>query len=111
MVVMNHMHRLLFVIVFLVGCSDSYQEKRFLFEPLEFDGNSFVLISERVNKEHFDNVEIVLNYYEIDYQRTGPTEIEIPNGLAPEILMNFSGKAENHIWLEQREGKPESENN
>ncbi len=91
------------LLVLLIGCSDPLEEKEYYFKPLEFDGNGFVVINSLATKEHYDKVEKVLAFYEIDFQRIDETKIKLTKGLLPEELMNISKKAEDKVWMEQRE--------
>jgi len=99
---MNNIVRVIFLSIILVACGNSIKEKRYTFEPLMFHGNDFVVVNERINKEHYDKVEVVLAFYNVKYERKAATEIIFSDGLLPELLMNFSNKAEDKVWLKQQ---------
>ena len=95
---------IIFIISFsLLACEPPCNEPLFLYEPTEFDGNCFIRVQNLMTKNHFDKVEKVLTFYNIEHERTSITSIELKVGLLPELVYNYGSKAEDGGWLQQRE--------
>lgn len=86
----------------MVGCGAQCDEPTFLYEPSEFDGNCFIVVESLMTEVHFDRVEKVLRFYEVEYERISNLTIMFKKGLPPELMYNYTSKAEDNAWLIER---------
>ena len=92
----------LLIITFLIStilfsCSNEKTYTQYI--PLRLIGDTLVKEEKLYTKEHFDNIEYVLNFYEVRYIRNGKTAIKFKQPLNKELMWNYSTKSENKQWL------------
>jgi hypothetical protein len=87
------------VAMLLVGCQ--HENKSTEYVPLTWNGNEIVDSPNLLTQEHLNNVELVLRYYRIGFQRISPVKLIILNGtqLDRDTLWNFTSKANDNQWL------------
>lgn len=83
----------------LVGCQ--YDNKSTEYVPLTWNGNKIIDSPNLLTQEHLNDVEHVLRYYRIGFQRISPDKLIILNGmqLDRDTLWNFTSKANDNHWL------------
>jgi len=94
---------LILALVSLPACTNTFDEEKKNYQPWYFEAgpDKLYVLKDLINKKHYDKVELVLEYYCVDYHRAGPTKIEFIKPETIDMIMNYRSKAENQAWWAQ----------
>lgn len=97
---MNKKRYLLFIVPFMgIAVFFLYWNTYTEFEPTVFESNSYKTID--VSAGFYENLEIVLVYYDVKHKATDEGKILIKRSLRAnkELLLNYTKKALDTAWL------------